>query len=559
MPARSSLIQLTIKNIVLIEALSLEWHDGLNVLTGETGAGKSILLDSLGLALGARSEARLVRHGADQGTVIAEFDLAADHPVWSLLSENDLEAEEGTLVVRRRLGADGRSRAYINDQSVSVSLLRQVGALLVEIHGQHDAHGLMDPKTHLGLLDAYAQTAPLLTDVQSTWSALRTARKAYAAAEAEVMAAREEEDYLRYMVAELSDLAPEPGEEEALALERIDLMQSEKLAESLEAADKALVGDDGAASGLRAAERALSRLADKAGPRMEPILAQAEKAAIELDELINLVTDVARDLEINPGRLEKVEERLFALKAAARKHKVEVDALPALAASFEARLADVEQGDQRLQDLKVAVTNAEARYTTAAETLSHARRAAAEILDRAIEAELAPLKMDRARFETRFEAADTASWGPHGWDMVEFCIAANPGSPVGPLARVASGGELSRVTLALKVVLATGGVIGTMVFDEVDAGVGGATAAAVGERLSRLSDEGAQVLVVTHSPQVAARGAAHWRIAKDQGDDQTQTHVRVLSDEERQDEVARMLSGAEVTDAAKAAARDLLV
>lgn len=562
----AKLVALTIKNIVLIEHLNMDWHAGLNVLTGETGAGKSILLDALGLAIGARSEARLVRHGTDHGSVTAEFSISVNHPVQTILTDQDIEMEDDHVVMRRRLGADGRSRAFINDQPVSVGTLRQIGEYLVEVHGQHDTHGLMDPKTHRGLLDAFAglSSAPQgsepssLVTCRAAWDRLKTCRKAYEAAEDSVRAARAEEDYLRHVVEELTKLAPEHGEDQALAEERTLLMQSEKLAEALDQADKALNGDNGAISGLRQTERALSRLADKAGPRMAPILEQSEKAAIEVDELSHLLAEISRTLDVDPNRLEKVEERLFALKAASRKHRVEVDALPALAESYSARLKDVEDGDQKLAKLKQDLSDAIDAYGRAAGVVSDQRCDAAQRLDDALVTELAPLKMDRATFETHVQKMPEGQWGPDGWDSVEFCIAANPGSPVGPLARVASGGELSRVTLALKVVLAAGGAIGTMVFDEVDAGVGGATAAAVGERLARLASEGAQVLVVTHSPQVAARGHHHWQISKSQSDSQTATQVLTLGQTQRLDEIARMLAGSEITDSARAAAQDLL-
>ena len=555
------LTALSIRDVVLIERLDLGFGPGLTVLTGETGAGKSILLDSLGLALGARAEQGLVRAGCEQASVAAVFAPPADHPAAALLAEHGIAAEED-IVLRRIVTRDGRSRAFANEAPVGVALLRRLGALLVEVQGQHDQMGLADAAGHAALLDAYGVPATLRETVAGQHRAWREAAAALAAAEAAIAAAQRDQDWLRHATDELAALAPEPGEEERLAAERQALQQAERRAEAIAAALGELTPRDrrsaspGAA--LRAASRALQRLIgpDGGGPAA-PALAALEQAETALIEAETLLARLAQESEPDPRLLERTEERLFALRAAARKHNVAVVELPELLAGLRARRAALETGEADIAALHRAAATARAAYVESCAALSAARRAAAERLDRAIARELPPLRLDRARFVTDVERLEEAAWGPQGADAVRFLIATNPGQQPGPLGRVASGGELSRLLLALKVVLAGGGGAPTMVFDEVDAGIGGATAAAVGERLARLAER-VQVLLVTHSPQVAARGVAHLRVAKRAARGRAETRVESLDRPARQEEIARMLAGERITEAARAAAADLL-
>ncbi len=554
------LASLTIRDIVLIERLELEFHRGLEVLTGETGAGKSILLDSLSLCLGARADSNLVRHGAEKGQVSAVFSLQPDHPALALLRENDLEDENeagADLILRRTVGKDGRSRAYVNDQAVSAGLMRDLGELLVEIQGQHDRHGLLDTATHRTLLDAYGNFQPKVKLVATHFETLRAARHALSEAEETLAHARSDEEYLRHVLAELDEVMPEYGEEAALAEDRTLLMNAEKLAEAVADAVDALGGPDGANARLRDAERALERMADKAAGRFDAALKALERAAIEGAEAAVSVEDAARSFAASPARLEAIEERLFKLREVARKHRTEVDNLAELQASFRQRLAAIDGGSDHIAALKTSVDTARAAFVAAADDLSKARRRAAVKLDKAVAGELRPLKLDKARFRTIVGGLDESTWGREGADRVVFEVATNPGQPPGPLTKVASGGELSRFLLALKVVLASTRIAPTLIFDEVDSGIGGATADAVGERLARLADDG-QVLVVTHSPQVAARGAHHWHVAKGAKGKSTVTQVTMLNDAERREELARMLAGATVTEEARAAADSLI-
>ncbi|MGH7043716.1 MAG: DNA repair protein RecN [Acetobacteraceae bacterium] len=577
------LTALAIRDVVLIERLDLGFGPGLTVLTGETGAGKSILLDSLGLALGARAEAGLVRAGTTQASVTACFAPRAGHPVAALLTEGGIAAEAGEeIVMRRVLGSDGRSRAFVNDQPVGVALLRRIGAMLVEVQGQHEQMGLADPASHAALLDAFAVAPPLRAEVAAAWAAWRGAREALARAREAIAAARRDEEWLAHAVAELAALAPLPGEEEALASERQRLQQAERRAEAIAAAAAELSpgshGRDrrnaGPGAALRAAARALQRMIP-AAPRdaphdpasgaaplpaahpVDPVLAALERAEEALAEAETLLARLGAEAEADPRRLEHAEERLFALRAAARKHAVAVVELPGLLDSLSARLAALQTGEAEVATLERTAIAARARYEAAAGTLSAARTAAGRKLDRAVARELPPLRLDKARFRVEVTPLAEAEWGPGGTDAVRFLIATNPGQELGSLARVASGGELSRLMLALKVVLAAGSPVPTLVFDEVDAGVGGATAASVGERLARVA-EGVQVLVVTHSPQVAARGMAHLRVSKTTTAGRTSTLVDVLDPAARREEIARMLAGETVTPAAQAAAADLL-
>ncbi len=559
------LAALSIRDIVLIDKLDLEFGAGLSALTGETGAGKSILLDALSLALGGRGDASLVRNGAAQGQVTASFELAPDHPVFALLSENGIAIEDSVLILRRLQGGDGRSRAFINDLGVSVQLLRRVGRALVEIHGQHDERALIDPSGHRDLVDAFGgleRDAAQLAACYEAWADADSARLRH---ESEVAAALANADYLTHALEELETLAPESGEEEALSSRRQLMMNAERIASELDEALDALQGEGttGArlASVLRRIERqAAAAGADSASPfvavadALERVLSETESAREKIEEALHVTA-------FEPGDLERTEERLFALRALARKHRVQVDALPELQAKLAADLSAIATSESRAAELAAAAKQAREDYEQAALSLSKARAKAAKKLDNEVRGELAPLKLEKARFLTAVHAVDLQEGGPSGIDRIAFFVAANPGTEPGPMMKVASGGELARFILALKVVLASRGSAPTLIFDEVESGVGGATAAAVGERLAGLG-ESVQVLAVTHAPQVAALAQGHLRIAKEavatsKGESMT-TRVAVLSDEERREEVARMLAGQTITDEARAAADRLL-
>lgn len=555
---------LSIRDVVLIERLDLAFGPGLTVLTGETGAGKSILLDSLGLALGARAEQGLVRAGAEQASVSALFSPPPDHPVSAMLAEQGVGLDD-EIVLRRVVSKDGRSRATINDQPVGVGLLRRVGALLVEVQGQHDQMGLADPATHAGLLDAYGVEPRSREAVARSWRAWRDAVGALEAARTAIAEAQREEDWLRHATEELGELAPQEDEEEALAQERQRLQHGERRAEAIAAALSEIAPRDrrspGPAASLRSASRALQKLVlpgqpDAANPAA-PAMAALERAEEALSEAETLLSRLAADAEADPRGLEQTEERLFALRAAARKHGVAVAELPGLLAGLRGRLAALETGSAEIAALEGRASQARAAYTDAAAALSKARQAAAKRLQAAVMAELPPLRLDKARFFVEVHPLDEAKWGPGGADSVRFLIATNPGQAPGPLDKVASGGELSRLMLALKVVLVSGSSVPTLVFDEVDSGVGGATAAAVGDRLARVADR-VQVLVVTHSPQVAARGVSHLRVAKEAARGRAETRVLSLDPPARREEIARMLAGETVTEAARAAADSLM-
>jgi DNA repair protein RecN (Recombination protein N) len=559
------LTALSIRDVVLIERLDLAFGHGLTVLTGETGAGKSILLDSLGLALGARAESGLVRASAEQASVTACFSPPDDHPVGAVLEEHGLAAED-EIVLRRIVTKDGRSRAFVNDHPVGVGLLRRIGALLVEVQGQHEQMSLADPASHAGLLDAFGVSAPLRTAVAESWRIWRDALTILDKARASIAAAERDEEWLRHAVDELATLAPRIGEEETLARERQRLQQSERRAEAIAAALAELTPRDrrnsGPAASLRAAVRSLQRLAPSGQPEAggnpaDPALAALERAEEALAEAETLLTRLIADADVDPRLLEQSEERLFALRASARKHGVAVPDLPALLDTLAGRLGALETGAAEIATLEQAARDGRDRYVATATSLSAARRGAAEKLQKAVAKELPPLRLDKARFFAEAGVLPDTGWGPGGMDQVRFLIATNPGQDPGPLARVASGGELSRLMLAMKVVLSAGSSVPTLVFDEVDSGIGGATAAAVGERLVRVA-EGVQVLVVTHSPQVAARGAAHLRVAKAAARGRTATTVDHLTPDDRREEIARMLAGETISDAARAAADDLL-
>jgi len=544
--------QLAVNNIVLVERLELEFEPGLGVLTGETGAGKSILLDSLGLALGARADTALVRAGQDAAAVSAEINLPATHPALSLLAEQGIEPEPGEpLIIRRTLKSDGGSRAFVAGASVPAGLLRDLGSLAVEIHGQHDDRGLLNPKGHRALLDVFGKLD--LGPIDQAWSEVSRIEAALLEARSHAASAERDRDYLEHASAEIETLAPEEGEETRLADERAAMQAGLKAGESLTGLDELLDGPEGALAQLRQVARRIER-----GAADHPLLAEAlaalDRALIEASEAEDKIARAADAMAFDPAKLEAAEARLFDIRGLARKHRVEADQLAALGAHMREQLAAIEAGGERITELEAELVAAREAYSAAASTLSAQRHQSAARLDTAVAGELAPLKLDAARFRTALAPSEP---GPSGTDRVEFEVSTNPGAPFGPLTRIASGGELSRFILALKVALAEAGSAATMIFDEVDRGVGGAVASAIGERLARLAEQ-SQVLVVTHSPQVAARASHHYRIEKSHGDDGTRTTVRKLSAEERREEIARMLSGASITEEARAQASRLL-
>jgi len=543
---------LDIRDILIIDHLELGFQPGLNVLTGETGAGKSILLDSLGFVLGWRGRAELVRQGAEQGEVVAEFDLPEGHPARAVLEEAGLPAGE-ELILRRVNTRDGRKTAWVNDRRCSGEVLRQLSDTLVELHGQHDDRGLLNPRGHRDLLDTYGGLEAQRAKVRAAWRAMAEARKALETAQAALEEVRAEEEFLRHAVGELDALDPQQGEDEALDARRRLMQQAEKIREDIARAQAAL-GLEGAEGAAGDALRWLDGVADRAEGQLDEPIAAIGRAMVELDEAAQGVTRCLDGLTFNPLELEECEERLFAIRAMARKHGVAPDELGEFAEGLRGKLAALEQGDADLKSLEGTLEEAKAAYDAAAVELSEARTRVAGALDQAVMNELAPLKMERAVFSTVIETAEP---GPEGRDAVTFTVATNPGAPAGPLNKIASGGELSRFLLALKVCL-TGTDSGlTMIFDEIDRGVGGATADAVGRRLKQLA-EGGQVLVVTHSPQVAAQGAHHWRVEKKVVDEQTLSTVTALPNSDRVDEIARMLSGDTITDEARAAAQALM-
>ncbi|AKH41319.1 DNA repair protein RecN (Recombination protein N) [Altererythrobacter atlanticus] len=550
------LTSLAIRNIVLIEALDLAFAPGLGVLTGETGAGKSILLDALGLVLGNRAETALVRAGEDQASVAATFEFdRLPASIREALNEAELDIEPGEpLIVRRRVKADGGSRAFINDQPASAGLLRQIAPALVELHGQHDDRGLVNPRGHRALLDRYAGAD--LAKVELAWQAWRGAEERLAAARGEIEQARADQDLLLAHLSELSAMEPQEGEEERLALARADMQKGEKLSGDLEQLRQIWDGSDSALASLRTAARRLDRIAPE-HPLLGEALAALDRAVIEAGEAEDKLEQAAEALQHDPVELDRIETRLFELRALARKHDCAVDDLPQKMRQLRERLDAIEAGDAEIGSLEKAAAEAGRAYHEAAAALHDLRVAAAAKLDAAVAEELAPLKLDAARFRTSVTELPEERWGASGMDSVEFLIATNPGADFAPLAKIASGGELSRFILALKVALAEQGGAATVIFDEIDRGVGGAVASAIGERLARLAGQG-QLLAVTHSPQVAARGSQHYMIAKSSEGTVTRTSVVLLNAEGRQEEIARMLSGAEITSEARAQADRLL-
>jgi DNA repair protein RecN (Recombination protein N) len=543
---------LDIRDILIIDHLELSLRAGLNVLTGETGAGKSILLDSLGFVLGWRGPSDLVRQGAEQGEVSAWFDLPDDHPVLDLLEQHGLPVSQ-ELILRRINGREGRKTAWINDRRVSGELLRKLSEHLVELHGQHDDRGLLNAKGHRNLLDEYGQYGALKAAVAKAWGEKERARKAVELESEAVTELRREEEFLRHAVAELSALDPKPGEADALDAKRRLMQASTRVRADVSKAHHAL-GREGAEALLDDAQRWLQEAAAHLNDELDAPLDSLSRVMNDLQDTLNEVEACLDAIGFNPHELETLEERLFAMRGLARKHDVHADALADLAGDLEARLLRLDAGADNLNALRAAQAEAENVYAARAAELQLARSAAAEKLDQAMALELAPLKMERAVFETRLTAAAA---GPEGIDQIDFCVATNPGAPAGPLGKIASGGELSRFLLALKVCLNAGNSHATLIFDEIDRGVGGATADAVGRRLAELAQSG-QVLVVTHSAQVAALGDAQFQVSKHQTDSHTVSRIKQLDREERVDEIARMISGTQVTDAARVAAQTLI-
>jgi DNA repair protein RecN (Recombination protein N) len=551
------LTHLSIRDIVLIEKLDLDLDKGLTVLTGETGAGKSILLDALGLALGARGDSSLVRHGAAKGVVTAAFDLPTDHDAMAALEENGIETE-GELIIRRIQSADGPSRATINDQPVSLTLLRQVASSLAEIHGQHADRALVDVAAHRRLVDAYGGLEAQALRLSVLWAKLSEVELRLAEHQALMARADAEREYLTHAAEELRKLDPQPDEEMKLAGARQLMMHAEQYSAALVEAEEALAGEGHLEAKLNAALRKLERRKETAEGRLDAVCAALDRVLVEINEASSALSEAQRSFSFNPADLEKSEERLFALRAAARKHKCTVDGLAAARARFESELQAISDGGARLIALQKEAADARKAYEAEADALSAKRKAVAKKLDKAVMAELPPLRLEKARFEAQV-ATDAAKPGPTGIDRVEFVVAANPGTPLQPLMKVASGGELARFMLALKVVLAAKGSAPTLIFDEIDTGVGGAVADAIGLRLARMADR-LQVLAVTHSPQVAARAGEHMLISKmeEVASKRMVTRVQALSAPSRREELARMLSGAQVTDEARAQAERLL-
>ena len=549
------LSRLSIRDIVLIDRLDIDFGCGLAVLTGETGAGKSILLDAFALALGARGDVALVRDGAEQGQVIAAFEIGHDHPARALLADNGLSGED-ELILRRVQFADGRTRAFVNDQPVSVQVLRALGAALVEIHGQHDERAFVEAATHRGLLDAYGGLIEDAAEVADLWAQWRERDAAVQNHRADIERAGREAEWLRHAVEELGRLAPQAGEESALADRRAAMMQAEKVADDLRSTHDSLAGPNSPVAPLASAVRRLERRAAQAPALVEPVTKAIDAALTALEEARRQLEQALRLADYDPQELEKIEERLFALRAAGRKYNAPVDDLAALARRYEGDLGLIDAGAERLAALEREAREAATRYRAAAEKLPAARRRAAQTLDKAVNAELKPLKLERAEFSTEIGSEGD---GPNGIDRIEFWVRTNPGTRPGPLMKVASGGELARFLLALKVVLADRGSAPTLVFDEIDTGVGGAVADSIGVRLARLAG-GVQVIAVTHAPQVAARAERHYLITKDAfaRGKRVATRIAELEGERRREEIARMLAGAEITAEARAAAERLI-
>ncbi|MCY4407304.1 MAG: DNA repair protein RecN [Rhodospirillaceae bacterium] len=548
--------RLSIRNYVLISSLDIDLAAGMAVFTGETGAGKSILLDALGLALGARATSGVVARGSERASIVAAFAIDGADPVHALLAEHDLD-HDGELLLRRVIGADGRSRAFVNDTPTGLALMRSIGSLLVEIDGQSEPGGLLDPAKHLAMLDDFAGHGEERESLAAAHAAWRAAQAEEQEAEAAQEASRREEEYLRHALSELEALAPESGEEERRAAERTMLLNGQKIAEALEAASTGIAGEGGVGARLRAARRDIERVAPAAAGTLDALLETLERAAIEAEEAEGVLGATQQALDTDTGRLERVEERLFSLRAAARKHRIEPNSLPALLTRLRGELDLIEGGAGRLAALGAATEAAHRAYHDRAQAVRRGRRRAAGALDEAVADELAPLKLARAHFSTALTPVAEGAESRTGIDRCRFMLAPDPGAEPQPLAKVASGGERARLLLALRVCLARAAGLSTLVFDEIDRGIGGAVADAVGERLARLAQD-VQVLVVTHSPQVAACGDHHYRVTRAEGEHGATARVALLTEDQRQEEIARMLSGAQVTEEARAAADSLL-
>ena len=548
---------LSIRNVVLIDKLDLDFKSGLSVLTGETGAGKSILLDSLGLVLGSRAETSLIRQGEDKLSVMATFHIGKANPeLKSLLDEYEIEAED-ELQIKRSLNRDGKGKIFVNDQAISAKLLKEIGRYLVEVHGQFDNQGLLNPANHLDILDSYGNYKNLLDNTKQAFANYKSAKSARLQAEENITKAKTDEENLRHWVEELQRLDPHLGEEEELSQKRLEMMNAEKIISGLNYAYGALSEGADVQGAIRSAQSAMDKVNTLVDGKYQPIIDMLDQALIDISEVLNELEENSQNVSLNQQELENIEERLYALRGLARKHNVTVDELEGTLKNFQSQLASIEHGEEGLNQLRQAEEKAKLEYVKAAQELSSARQATALELDRKVMAELPPLKMEKAKFITLVDKVTEAQWGEKGFNTVAFSVATNPNSPQGPLNKIASGGELARFMLALKVNLAQSSSVGTMIFDEVDAGVGGATAQAVGERLSRLAKD-VQVMVVTHSPQVAAQGDNHFKVEKKTIDNITTTSVRELSLEEKSEEIARMLAGEVITDAARAAAKVLI-
>jgi len=548
---------LSIRNVVLIDKLDLDFKSGLSVLTGETGAGKSILLDSLGLVLGNRAETSLIRQGEDKLSVTAQFDLKKEVPALrALLDEYEIETD-GELLIKRSLTRDGKGKFFINDQPAGAKLLKEIGKYLVEVHGQFDNQGLLNPANHLDVLDAYGAYKPLAERTAAAFAAYKKARAARQEAEKNIARAKEDEENLRHWVDELEKMNPRPDEEDELGKKRQEMMNAEKIIDSLNYAYGALTERADVQGAIRSAQSAMDKVNTLVDGRYQTIIDMLDQALIDISETVNELEEVSHNVSLNQNELENIEERLYALRGLARKHNVAVSDLPQTLADFRNRLSTIELGEEGIAALRKAEDTAKLDYVKAANELSVARQAAALQLDNKVMSELPPLKMEKARFVTVVEKTDESGWSEKGFNNVYFTVATNPNSPQGPLNKIASGGELARFMLALKVNLAQSSSVATMIFDEVDAGVGGATAQAVGERLARLARD-VQVLVVTHSPQVAACGNNHFKVEKSTAGNVTTTTVRELTKIEKSEEIARMLAGEVITDAARAAAKVLI-
>lgn len=551
------LTRLEIRNVVLIEKLDLDFSRGLSVLTGETGAGKSILLDSLGMVLGNRADTSLIRQGEDKLSVTACFKPdSKNHPVYDLLNEYDLEADE-QIIIKRSLSKDGKAKIFVNDQSVTAKLLKDIGKTLVEIHGQFDNQGLLNPANHLGVLDNFGDYQSILLDVKEKYQAFKSARTARIEAEDTILKAKSEEENLRHFVDELSKIKTHQGEEEELSRRRLELMNSEKLVESLSYAYSCLTEGTDVPSALRQAEMAVSKANSLVDGKYDELANMLDQALININEALSSLEDASNNISHNPNELENIESRLFALKALARKHNVLVDELADLLKDFQKQLSSIELGEEGLNALRAKEEEAKLAYIKSSNKLSEKRTLAAKELDKKVMQELPPLKMEKARFVTEISRKEPNNWSDTGFDEVQFTVSTNPNSPQGPINKIASGGELARFMLALKVNLAGCSNVAAMIFDEVDSGIGGATAQAVGDRLAKLAEQ-VQVLVVTHSPQVASKGNNHFKVEKSTKNNITTTHVQKLSKEQKLEEIARMLSGSSITDEARAAAKVLI-